>query len=557
MKKYNYSQYRITCPQDVNELESIIRQHGSFSKRDYERCVRQANRTDMSSRIILRLRKLIRPLIQKEYESSTPICSAPSLSIDTGVREQKEVTTLNDVYSKSYKASDFEIKKGVIILGNLRLNSVRIQAYKSKWLDNITHEFTIAPEPNAKGQFHFVPYTDLSVLLKLADENKQAKIRLEKEKRQKELQESFLEQLPHVFSQYFAYSEQKDYYPALDVDHIHAYNILSKAKLVQEGFSYSDYTALAKEKCHYVEFCDLDISDGEVAFKTEKIDLCWNLSDFYQYLWDKYSRVDLESLIPIISEKFAEALESKRKEIGNFEWLRIHTHLTKSAFYDWFVKNPQMEWHIKSGSALGNIPTCFRFPASFVSERPNDGMFLFTRIPAGNLFNLLTSECYEVTKDCKDHQKAIVDTFTDDEKQKPYIQQILKDSVEFRLIQPFHYDMLDIPFFLYSPNIVLRFRENYAHISDGVDYNYGDGYGKSTEYSYCYLLINKEEGFIVLYPENRKYAPYRFELKDDAVCITAAYAIAAYFSTNIANKRQNFKFPCELYRFGISYYNRL
>lgn len=84
--------------------------------------------------------------------------------------KSKNAQTKNGTWDNTYKAKDFRIEDGRIVLGNYELKSVRIEKVHPNWLKDIEHEFRIAPVYSSNGSeipnsFHFEPYSDLSFLL--------------------------------------------------------------------------------------------------------------------------------------------------------------------------------------------------------------------------------------------------------------------------------------------------------------------------------------------------------------------------------------------------------
>ena len=165
MAKKLYSAFPLCKVDDVEKLIQLIKSNGGFHRKDYDRLMRKADESSQSTRIRRRLIKYVRPLIDCYFPEISdmdallkPIAICQSDSSD------------KDFWNKDYKASDFVIINGKITLGKYYLKSVRIPQIHKSWLKDIDHIFHIAPEYSRDGniksfEFHFVPYTDLTLLL--------------------------------------------------------------------------------------------------------------------------------------------------------------------------------------------------------------------------------------------------------------------------------------------------------------------------------------------------------------------------------------------------------
>ena len=152
-----YLNFTIRQVKDVDNLVSIIESNGNFLIQDYNRFVRHAERSNQPSRILRRLKSKIFPFIGNTLDISKKI-------------KTRENSINDDFWEKDYYASDFKLNNGSISIGKYILKSVRIKKTHSSWLNNIEHIFHISPVYNGEKQmcqfeFHFEPYTDLSLLL--------------------------------------------------------------------------------------------------------------------------------------------------------------------------------------------------------------------------------------------------------------------------------------------------------------------------------------------------------------------------------------------------------
>ena len=174
-KIFSYSSFKIIKIKDIDTLISLIKTKGNFNIKDYESLLRKATKSPQPARIRRRLIKEVYPLIGIVVPASNNnVSEATHTSPLTQplLHSKKEE---KDFWNKDYKASDFVITEGKISIGKYFLKSVRIHEIHPSWLRDIKHIFHIAPECNRKGEkrFHFVPYTDLSLLLNDVSEQKE------------------------------------------------------------------------------------------------------------------------------------------------------------------------------------------------------------------------------------------------------------------------------------------------------------------------------------------------------------------------------------------------
>lgn len=156
---------------DVEKLITLIKENGNFKISDYNRVMRNSINSNQAMRIKRKLVAYVLPLVTTIQLEGQKIkaTKAEQRSVENVMRN-KNAQTKNGIWDNTYKAKDFRIEDGRIVLGNYELKSVRIEKVPPSWLKDIEHEFRIAPVYSRNGavipnSFHFEPYSDLSFLL--------------------------------------------------------------------------------------------------------------------------------------------------------------------------------------------------------------------------------------------------------------------------------------------------------------------------------------------------------------------------------------------------------
>lgn len=172
-KKNIYRGIYLKSHSDVEKLISLINENGNFKISDYNRVMRNSINSNQAMRIKRKLIAYVLPLVTTTQPVGKKIraSSVEQRPVEDVIKnKRKNIQSKNSIWDNTYKAKDFIIEDGRIVLGNYELKSVRIKKTHPNWLKDIEHEFKIAPAYSNNGSeipnsFHFEPYTDLSFLL--------------------------------------------------------------------------------------------------------------------------------------------------------------------------------------------------------------------------------------------------------------------------------------------------------------------------------------------------------------------------------------------------------
>lgn len=549
MEKNNYKQHIISNIKDVDDLIEIIHQHGCFTQKDYERCRKQAENSKFPTRLLLKLKKYVKPLIgacSKRAETLTN--NINSLNEDRNETQSTEKQNISP-FDKTYKASDFIIEDGYIQLGNMKLKSVRIAKVHPSWLVDIYHEFTIASDYERPGQFHFVPYTDLSFLLDAID------IQIKEENRrinQKKF-DGFKLKLPQLINEYISsFLNRIDIFTYNQLTHQRFFDLLKRTNVLSEDVDFETFKSMLHENNVRIPVEDIEVEDDWVTIRTQNLSFSRDMTfdDFfseYEYCLNSFT-----NKLDKIKEVFTETVHSFCQSVRAKEIIKIKTHLSKVSFYEAFLNQER----VKSTSFSYELckVTHFYFPIEFLFHDENDGVSLLTRtsflapfnLNLVNLYDLITSELFSFSEKIKGEFELLLTNMPHELKNEHSSSWLDKEPYA-RKVTNFHLQHSPICFYRERITKALVFTENCSHYSDY------DTWGKSTETHKSYLLIDEDYGCITLCPTDRKYSNYVFRVDTRIVHLDlASYVIIKYFSSCISNKRQSFKITDTMKYFGIN-----
>ena len=544
-----YSSFSIKKIEDVDNLISTIKSKGHFYIEDYHRLLRKAKKSLQPARISRKLNKEVRPLVGTIVSESF-IC------------HNNPIVSSTEIWNKDYKASDFVINNGKISLGKYFLKSVKIHKTHSSWLTDIEHIFHIAPERNNDGhilpnQFHFVPYTDLSLLLNEISRQK------EEQYREKYIDMIYKEWQKHLFDYllitncYFSNSQyNKEILKIIEIQHHYKSSDVVIWDNIKNGTPNIS-----------IPMSDITVKDGKIIVKTKnafftKQPYCKNKSSYYkeiifqdecEYLdtpsWDGFFEILLKqydtSIVNGIYEKLKEKYIKETNEflqsIKDLQTISFNTYQSKKGFIQCstkehlhlFLDNNLKLLYPLSNSYIDFISDKFEYKKTSLNKITdiidnNWDLFLHN-----NRYNTETS--YWILSDIISTKHKVSNSNYNSQ----YNLRIVTDYYESRLKIPHGYNCKD--------NIVTFFYENAKHFSD-------EDYNKYTETFKTFMIWskNRNANTISLIPTDTKYTKYLFYI-DTTKCSleVASYVIWRYFSCNICNKRQGFQLNSIFRLFGI------
>lgn len=544
-KKHNYKVYKIQSIDDLQQLEDAIRIHGNFSKSDYKRAVIEAQNSTMPSRLQRRLRHDIYPLIMMPGSK----CQDDVISKKDAARKEEE----ERFFASTYKASDFSLNEGFIEINGWKLKTKRVHRVHPSWLEDIDHEFHIAKEQNKGHQFHFVPYTDLSLLLDAIQEQ----VNEQEERKIKKAYDTFKESLP-IEIDHFINKRLLDNAPKHQGASVRSlYQKLIAFKLLDPKTSLESFDNSLDMCSLRIELSNLTIYDGYIEFNPENIEFIEDLSwdNFKDWMIDSSCSEYFRRWGNEIKEVFNNQLYRYLNQQLTGQMIRIYTHLSRQSFIEAFcIAEKHPFWLRKGNSCMFASQSKYLFiPYSYLMHAENDGATILSYLDD----NLMSEDlCSDKSDFAKDLDSTIAERLNDYQcdgfEQK--LKEILCRDTRFQLreITQYYRNREEIRgWYNYDSQSlrIFRFYENCAHYSDDDWYN--GFWGKSTEYHVSHLVLDKQYHQIILSPTNIKYSIYRFNVTSESSLELAALVILKYFASNIQNKRQYFTLPKIFEHFGI------
>ncbi len=545
-KKYNYTAHKVKSIADLKQLEDAIRKYGNYSKTDYRRAISEAESSAMPSRLQRRLRNNIFPLIMAPGSKSQDDCKKANNDILKNEEDAK-------FFAQTFKASDFTLKEGFIEINGWKLKTKRVHTVHPSWLEGIDHVFHIAKETNKGKQFHFVPYTDLSVLLNAI----QDKVNQQQECKIIAAYNVFKESLPSEIDHYINKRLIDNAPKHQGASVLYLYRKLIAYKLLNQETSFEDFDNSLDKSTIRIKLDKLSIYDGYIEFNPKHIDFIEDLSweSFKDWMIDCRCSMFFRRWDSEIKEIFENQLSSYLNQRVSGQLIRINTYMSRQSFIDSFctaVMHPFWTQISSSNKFISQRKYLF-IPFSYLMNEENDGASILSYLNERELSEALCSERSDlgksldsvITKQLKDYQ-------CEGFEQK--LKEILCSETYFQLreITQYYRNREEIRGWYDNSSQFLRifrFYENCAHYSDDDYYN--GSWGKSTEYHVSHLVIDMKCHQIILSPTNFKYSRYRFIVASDSSLEVAALVILKYFASDIQNKRQYFTLPKIFEHFGI------
>lgn len=544
---FDYGKIIIKCVDDVETLRQAILHHRGFRMKDYRRCRLQAANTEQHSRIMHRLTKHIAPLVEIETRKETKGIPQKS-SINNQQKRAVSATLSAVVNDKIYKASDFKISRHLIEVDGLMLRSKRITSAEPRYLKGIEHQFRIVVESEKKKLFHFVPYTDLSVLINAIEEQK----KIEAEKRLLQEFEKFKSTLPEKIKYFLnnGYKFRHGHSTGINqrISRPKLYELLLRCKLLDSDVTEHDFFNSIKECNIEVPLDDVSVFDGYVEVNLSNIKFIHAVSYemFKDWLWDYQNLKFFKRFEDEIKDCYIAERDALREKISSKRSVRVKTHLSERSFREIFLQEKLQEVWVEGKSAMWHRHLdVFAFPVTYLMEDDNNGFDILATLPAIPLCEAIISQPYTVDESIK---KELLDRisahswsgFDEAIHQALYLRtyDIVREVTEYYRNRV---NIRTISNFSNNSRIFL-IDENYRHISDDVDYNFGWGAGKATKRNPTFVIVDYENETITVSPTDSAYSVYYFNANAEQCNMdVAALALIRYFTSSIENKRQYFK----------------
>lgn len=544
---FDYGKIIIKCVDDVETLRQTILRHRGFRMKDYRRCRLQAANTEQHSRIMHRLTKHIAPLVEietrkenKKVPQKSSTDKQPKSTVPTALS-----TLVND---KIYKASDFKISRHLIEVNGLMLRSKRITATEPRYLKEIEHQFRIVVESEKNRLFHFVPYSDLSVLINAIEEQKKIEAEQKLLHEFEKFKSSLPEQIKFFLNNGYKFRHGRSTGINQRISRPSLYKLLVRCKLIDSDVTEHDFFNSIKECNVEVPLDDVTVFDGYVEVNLSNIKFIHAVSYelFKDWLWDCqnlkfFKRFEDEIKNCYIAEKdaFREKISSKRSA-------RIITYLSEKSFREIFLQEKLQEiWVEGKGAMWHRHLNVFAFPVSYLLEDENNGIDILATLPSIPLCEALISQPYNVDESIK---KELIDRISAQSwsgfEEKIYQTLSLQSNDIIREVTEYYRSRVNIRTIrnISNSSRIFLIDENYRHISDDVDYNFGWDSGKATKRNPTYVIVDYGNETITVSPTDSAYSVYDFNVNAEKCHMdVAALALMRYFTSSIENKRQYFK----------------
>lgn len=568
---------------DVEKLISLIKENGNFKISDYNRVMRNSINSNQAMRIKRKLIAHVLPLVTttqpigKKVKASS-VEQRPVEDIMKNKRKNKQPK--NSIWDNTYKAKDFRIEDGRIVLENYELKSVRIEKVHPNCLKDIEHEFRIAPVYSSNGtvipfSFHFEPYTDLSFLLN------EIKKQVEIQERQKEIDQVYKDWEKNL-NKYLHKNALNKYGQTSCVMKLSDFDVYVKDDKTPKVLLWNLLSSCKPNLC--VPKDDVLVEDGKVTINTQNVSLV--KQDFVKYrevdefgfkrktreiikedepgyvitpswkgffieLSELYDKKVLRSIYKELKEKYIEDINKTLNKIVSRGTIEMRTYLSKKGFNQKYRGKSEVYLYLDLNGKL-YLPIFTHYLYS-----PYKGVLNYD----------FTSDVYMYPPETLNEIATIIDknwAFIERLKEwilidevptenrnedkttdEMYLRKYLAGSSILYQVTEYYENRLELPksCSCKSHNI-LFFDENANHLSD-------QGLGDSFK-SFIVWSKEKDASIIRLQPTDEKYTNYTF-LVDTKVCSleAASYIIWRHFACRMYNKRQGFQ-PDGIFRlFGI------
>lgn len=570
-RPYDYKQYKIETIQDIDILIGLIHKYGHFTNKDFSYLFKQALNSETPQRIIIRLNRKVKSLIVDAKKINR---GKKTVEIEKDINTESHIYR-NDldigIFEKTYKASDFIFEDGVIKIGDWSLKSKRVIEVHPSILQDIVHPFKIASESLKNKRFHFVPYTDLSVILDAIEIQKK---KIEYLKLKSDFERSYAIISQRMRSHVETYISKKYFItPNLEYRALTLHNLMYKYGLIT--YRKEEFIPLVQECNLRVPLKNLNIYDGYVEVSLEGVE--YDITDCECFEWaisdsliQKYFR-NFEKEIEAIYYECIRQIQMKC-QILYTGTIKINTYISRRCFEDIFSHSIDellrfSNWPSKDKEYIvcssERMVLCekidqnryFYFPDCFVKQRENEGFSLLCLADYNSLQQMLFSEIYKFPVDAEifiQQRAKLSDSLNDNERLRDVLLAPLCQDV--RIITDYYINRHDIQDQDLKTNngnsILLEFRENFAHFSDERFWE--------REINKSYLLIDHVEDRIVLVSTNQKYAKYVFYFNAKRVAMeSVALVLVKYFQSEIRNKRQIFWIYNFLVELGLTKFLRI
>lgn len=387
---FDYTKLKLYSVRDIEEIRSCITQNGNFHKKDYNRLCKMALNSEQHSRIMMRLKRVIKPMIsiQENNTSSTKTksnkkCKKP---------KNKEISK---IISKTCRASELIVDNGIITYEGMSLKSNRIKKTHPSWLIDIDHEFKLIIDTKNK-QFHFLPHNDLSFLLDAIKRN----INEKKERRIKDEFEIFKKSLPADVMQFIINHNNDDFYRSLSTikaNGIYLYSCMVEYDLIDKSITKSSFIENLQACSVEIPFDDLKISDGFIDVHLNNARYIGKISweCFYNWMWDSNNNTFFHRWENEIREIFESVVENFLQSLSKTKTIRINTFMSRKTFFEAFIEKHNHEIWIRDKNAMYHRHLDYlTIPISYLSQGKCNGYSLLATLPSRVIDDYLTSSPY-------------------------------------------------------------------------------------------------------------------------------------------------------------------
>ena len=554
-KENPYSAFHLQKIEDVDKLILLIKSNGKFQIEDYNRIIKKAEKSSQPTRIRRRLIKEVHPLINYFFSKIT---DTPLLSNDTNQHNAFD----NLFWKKDYKASDFVISDGKIMLGEFYLKSARIHKVHKSWLENIEHIFHIAPEYNKDGEiipnrFHFVPYNDLSILLNSISEQMDAQYKRKSiDEIYREWDDTLLKHL-HIrgIRPFFkkligigvhTVSDDSEILVWDKTDNINPnISVPMTDVTVSDGYiTVSTKNIKFTKQAYYKRYVNIDylayeeiIQPNEDGYQETP---SWE--SFYEILLSKYNASIINEITDDLKDKYQMSCNALLHSIKKEKTISFKTYQSKKRFLENSNGN-FLYLFLDKNSHLWYPFKYFRYINTYRFYDLISDTFEYDPTTVKQIAQIIDDNWNIIKEDSSWLLSDII----------PSKHNTNKDNNNTNILKSLIEDYCPRPEITYHRNkVVTYFIEDASHISD---YTTDFFYQKNAEKFITYMKWSKDRdsNTISLIPTNTKYASYLFFVDTSAYSLEiASYVIWRYFTNNHScNKRQGFKITEIFKLFGI------